>query len=273
MRNTALKKIILVFSLLFSCILVLTACSGCVLGEQDSTHHTAPNSSQTLISSVETTERTMLVEPPMNYYEFPLSDYAIVEWGGDIAKVNVLYEDNSENIEYLAVGINYIRRFEKSYTSEREDLNDTRKYSLIDEDVREEMKQKYEDVILINSSAVSKITPGMITFIPEVTERLVSGERYSGKYAYAEFLTIWEYPEFIDVIQIIDDKFSIPEYWSEEGKTEGLLNYYFAYTNDMLEKAGLSDAVFRDGMTVEEFEEYFNLVTGSDTFAPIFEPQ
>ena len=45
----------------------------------------------------------------------------------------------------------------------------------------------------------------------------------------------------------------------------------FSNLNMDLVKLGLDDNLFRDGMTVEELEEYLELVTKEDTFAPLFE--
>ena len=45
----------------------------------------------------------------------------------------------------------------------------------------------------------------------------------------------------------------------------------FKTTNSYLTKLGLTDNLFRDGMSVGELEEYFDLVTDKNTFAPLFE--
>ena len=47
--------------------------------------------------------------------------------------------------------------------------------------------------------------------------------------------------------------------------------YITEEANEMLKKLGLTDNLFRDGMTIDELDEYFNLVTNKDTFAPLFE--
>ena len=46
---------------------------------------------------------------------------------------------------------------------------------------------------------------------------------------------------------------------------------FFSNANMHLVKLGLDDNLFRDGMTVEELEEYLELVTKEETFAPLFE--
>ena len=45
----------------------------------------------------------------------------------------------------------------------------------------------------------------------------------------------------------------------------------FSNVNMDLVKLGLDDNLFRDGMTVDELEEYLELVTKEETFAPLFE--
>ena len=43
--------------------------------------------------------------------------------------------------------------------------------------------------------------------------------------------------------------------------------------NDYFLRLGLGDKLFRDGMTVDELEEYYDLVTDYNTFAPLFETE
>ncbi len=45
----------------------------------------------------------------------------------------------------------------------------------------------------------------------------------------------------------------------------------YEYVNNRLISLGYGDKIFRDGITVGELEKYFDLVTDSKTFAPLFE--
>lgn len=146
---------------------------------------------------------------------------------------------------------------------------------------KDEIMDEYDDIILITST---------------YSEDIVVGEKYLFlmSFGYTDYPhLLWdEYnydtaigwmPESDEetnrpgIILVKDDKICLPENFYEKQAYPDNKYYikrmarYSEEANEMLKKLGLTDNLFRDGMTIDELDEYFNLVTNKETFAPLFE--
>lgn len=146
---------------------------------------------------------------------------------------------------------------------------------------KDEIMTDYDDIILIESAYAADIT---------------AGEQYLAliAYGYADYQHVrlgeYEHETAIgwmpigdhetnrpDIILIKDGKICLPDDFYErqpEPDQEYFVKSLANYTedaNEMLTRLGLTDKLFRDGMTIDELDEYFNLVTDELLFAPLFE--
>ena len=193
---------------------------------------------------------------------------AIIEWGEDVFDLksgDPPYEDYypSKLDSYVGIGINYIKIFNGEAPVH------PRKFDVFGEEIKKTVEDKYDDIVLMHPSAVNLIEAGTQVLIPEWTRDLTFGNNKNNTFT---FWFIVGDSSYIDVVPIVDDKVSIPSFWYEESDwSKGQMNFVFTDTNDMLLKVGFDGKLFENGMTIEELEAYFDLVTKTETFAPLFE--
>ncbi len=146
---------------------------------------------------------------------------------------------------------------------------------------KDEIMAEYDDIILIESEFAADIVSGEKYFISMFFgyidyPHLLYGE-YDCKTAYGWMPLGDRDMNKPDLVPVKDDKICLPEDFYQ--KQSGSNNKYYIsrtadmieYTNGLLTQLGLTDNLFRDGMTIDELDEYFNLVTNKETFAPLFE--
>lgn len=261
-----MKKILLIFLLLF----LFSSCS-----QETENRETSQTSGEELIfptdsltistEGLTTSTETLLYES----YSFDLGDIVIVEWG-DIVDLDV-YDDGTDIVnKYKGVGINYIKIFESTKTG----LGDSRlnmperRYSFIDEDIRDDFMDDHDDILIVKAECTGSIVKGerALTYISRYGATRLPITSYRG----VGFFEIVGYESSgkIDAFPIVDGRVKLPEDFYEGGY---ILDWQLLYCNEKLIQLGLEDRIFRDGMTVRELEEFFEFVTDSETFAPLFD--
>ncbi|MBQ2377796.1 MAG: hypothetical protein II297_05275 [Clostridia bacterium] len=145
---------------------------------------------------------------------------------------------------------------------------------------KDDIMTSYDDIILIESAHAADIIVGKQYLVPI-------------SYGYADYphIRLGEYERETaicwmpicdhetsrpDIIPVKDGKICLPDDFYErqpEPDQEYFVKRMATYTeeaNEMLTRLGLTDKLFRDGMTIDELDEYFNLVTDELLFAPLF---
>lgn len=266
-----MKKVLLIFVLLF----LFSSCSSEV--EKRETSQTSgeelisPTEELTIFTEGLTEPVTAHTEQPIKEsYRFDLGDIVIVEWG-DIVDLDV-YDDGTDIVnKYKGVGINYIKIFESTKTG----LGDSRlnmperRYSLIDEDIRDDFMDNHDDILIVKAECTDSIVKGerVLTYISRygATRLPITSYRGVGFFEIVGYESSGE----IDAIPVIDGKVKLPEDFYEGNHL--LLEWQLSICRENLIKLGLEDRILKDGMTVKELDEFFELVTDSETFAPLFD--
>ena len=211
-------------------------------------------------------------DPWADSFELPAKNWVIVEWGDFIELQADDYEDEDK---YVGVAVNFVKTFESTFRDYNRSIPQGRQLRMefVDEKIRADITENYDDIILVPSILCEQIPNSGTALVT-----LSSDSLYCRSIGLVEF---WEvsskYDEVLWAYTIIENRIVIPDEF-EPIKNDGplygfsdFLTWSFGQANEYLIELGLADNLFRDGMTVEELEEYFELVTDSDTFAPLFE--
>lgn len=216
--------------------------------------------------TVRTLSAEELINPiyPSPYFLTIGRTLQIIEFGEVFELTNMYDYDSSATNRFVGIGINYIKDYSKRNGEVERDKE--LKFELLDEALRKKISEEYDDFILVSYHLIDQIpiksqaligvdiTYLRLNNIDTVCCRCVSGANY------------------LKIFPIVDNKITIPEFWEEP------YEYYsvpqplvgFDETNKNLQKLGLDDNLFRDGMTIEDFEDYLNLASNPETFAPLF---
>ena len=244
-----------------------------------------------------------IVPPMQEYAAFRNFSFVVAEFGEPILPADpsdgatpLLFEAiKSPDIakQCFAYPIKILRKFEATAYSTDEDYKsffpatlqewqapeNYRPQSLfnyaVDYRNKDEIMAEYDDIILIDADT-----------------KVAIGEPYCLSVYYAHL----KYPEDLSeefrfpltpmydlvtmkpiLIPVKDDKICLPEEYYQKKPYPKEKEYVYMLAvlaedaNEMLTQLGLTDNLFRDGMTLDELDEYFNLVTNKETFAPLFE--
>ena len=298
-----LFKVIVILAALF----LMTSCSNSDKEEYDK----ATDDSEHIHESVFETYYDMnapIAEPYVEteYSAFNNSNSVIIEWGEalelkDGEGNDIVLKDKSYGKTYVCYPVKYMHLFKSTLHPEIEscfseefksDLYYILKPSF-------EMLKNYDDVVAVCSETDDLIEKGRTDLVhiedyktfyfpyygndenleltpycfgfddaPNVTLSIISNCQHLDEYAklYRDDI------HTIRLIKIKDGKVDL------DGSYEGDPQIYipealksFEYTNERLIKLGYKDKIFRDGMTIDELEEYFELVTNHRTFDPLFD--
>lgn len=195
--------------------------------------------------------------------------------------------------DYVAVAVKFVKTFDSTAHDpekygESKDLSDffgNNFYKLPLELTNAESKasilREYDGVLMISSEHTGLTQKGDRSLI--LTMHYCFGSSYSyyeennlveGVSAMTPMVCYYDREGEPDILPFIDEKVVLEEHVLIEhgaGKYSSLTASYIEESNRYLTELGLTDNLFKDGMMVEELEEYFELVTDSDTFAPLFE--
>ena len=156
---------------------------------------------------------------------------------------------------------------------------------VMDYNNKAEIMSEYDDIVLIESNFSKDIVVGekylFVMFMQAVDYHYVTYDIEGNEYEHEGLFGLaplsdnkTKYPNIIPVkdgkICLPDDFYKRQSYPNHKSFVRSMA-YITEEANEMLKKLGLTDNLFRDGMTIDELDEYFNLVTNKDTFAPLFE--
>ena len=156
---------------------------------------------------------------------------------------------------------------------------------VIDYNNKAEVMSEYDDIVLIKSNFSKDIVIGekylFVMFMQAVDYHYITYDIEGNEYEHEGLFGLaplsdnkTKYPNIIPVkdgkICLPDDFYKRQSYPNHKSFVRSMA-YITEEANEMLKKLGLTDNLFRDGMTIDELDEYFNLVTNKDTFAPLFE--
>lgn len=255
---SSMKKIILITMLL----ILLTSCSEAEIAKDELEQTTETEYTYQVICT--------LPAPPPSYY-FYIEDVVIIEWG-DVVDLNIYDDGSGKAGQYKGVGVKYIKNFESTASNlGNKSLNmPNRRYSFIDADIRKDFVNSHDDILLVKAECATRIIKGdtVLTHI----DRFYSKRLPINSYTDVGFFEIYgnEARGELEIIPIVDGKIQLPESFF---KGNFVLDHALLECNDKLTQLGLTDNLFRDGMTIEELDDYFDLVTNKDTFAPLFNTQ
>ena len=156
---------------------------------------------------------------------------------------------------------------------------------VMDYNNKAEIMSEYDDIVLIESNFSKDIVVGekylFVMFMQAVDYHYVTYDIEGNEYEHEGLFGLaplsdgnTKYP---NIIPIKDGKLCLPDDFYQKRPypyQKTFVRKMASITeeaNEMLKKLGLTDNLFRDGMTIDELDEYFNLVTNKETFAPLFE--
>lgn len=250
------------------------------------------------------------VEPYVEteYSEFDGYEVVMVEWGDAItikdSEGEVLDLTADDGISYVCFAVKFVKLFESTFKERGigESILSgeihTGLFVELNLETYAEISDGYDEIMLIPAQDAHLIEKGNMNiifaydavYIPYL--HLEKGFFVNGQPSYNEYVwaltpaPVYTYAlhgEYLEsgsktpfLISVVDGKIVIDNK-SSYIKTENGKDYIssqgerFIIANDRLIHLGLDDNLFREGMTVEELEKYFNLVTKTETFAPLFE--
>ncbi len=231
---------------------------------------------------------------------FEKSPAVIAEFGEPILSTNgslLVFQGYGahEGNEYNLFPIRIHKRFEATACSDEsffhaetmmekeEELGIDRTQSylnfVLDYPNKDEIMAEYDDIILIESAFAEDIVVGekylFLMFYAAVDyPHLLYGE-YEYEYARGWMPLGDRDMNKPDLVPIKDGKICLPQdFYKNRPGYDHCISRMADMTeeaNEKLTQLGLTDNLFRDGMTIDELDEYFNLVTNKETFAPLFE--
>ena len=292
-RHFLICSVILLIFLLF-----VTSCGGGNPPANDQSDTTAP-----LFVDIHSGATEHNPYTPANVFSrFKHKSVVIAEFGEPIcssdgeALLTFTGESNSRECEFNVFPIKIHKKFEATANSsesffytpvlvkkeEDPSIDRTQTYLnvVLDYPDKDAIMTDYDDIILIESAYAADIMAGEQYLVPIA-------------YGYADYphIRLGEYERETaigwmpigdhetnrpDIIPVKEGKVCLPDDFYErqpEPDQEYFVKRMATYTeeaNEMLTRLGLTDKLFRDGMTIDELDEYFNLVTDELLFAPLF---
>ena len=304
MKNNLKLLLFSVFLLIF--LLCVNSCGGKnspVQETANSDRETVTDTEQDLYLDNSTGIPAPVVPPMKEYAAFRNFSFVFAEFGEPILPANLSDGTNPLLFEAIkspdiakqcfAYPIKILRKFEATAYSKDEDCKsffpamlqeweaqgDYRPQSLfnyaVDYRNKNEIMAEYDDIILIDADtnvAIGEQYCLSVYYMPlKYPDDLSEEFRFPLTPMY-DLVTMKPI-----LIPVKDDKICLPEEYYQKKSYPKEKEYVYMLAvlaedaNEMLKKLGLTDNLFRDGMTVDELDEYFNLVTNKETFAPLFE--
>ncbi len=152
---------------------------------------------------------------------------------------------------------------------------------VMDYNNKAEIMSEYDDIVLIKSNFSKDIVVGekylFVMFMQAVDYHYVTYDIEGNEYEHEGLFGLAPLSDNKtkrpNIIPVKDSKVCLPNdfYEMNDKSLVRWMAYMTEEANEMLTQLGLTDNLFRDGMTIDELDEYFNLVTNKETFAPLFE--
>lgn len=293
----AFIKAIVIFATLF----LLTSCSNIRNGitDHDSEHiqETVYEETYELICAYPSVESFVETE----YSAFNNSNCVIVEWGDKLELKdgdgnNIFLRDKRYGKTYVCYPVKYVFMFKSTIEDELDlvfsgEFKNSLYYVL---EPNTEILKDYDDIVAVCSECADLIEKGRTDLVNFQDPVLLDFSDYghdeslelpiytygstnpsdalllvaSGCIHRLEHQTYLEDVHKVRLIKINDGKVDLNN--SYDGSAGNTAYYLFEKANEMLIKTGHEDKIFKDGMTIEELDEYFKLVTNPDTFALLF---
>ena len=296
-------KNIIIFAFVLALVFAFVSCDNGKLPAGDLTDtntNVTEDSDSEAVTDIVDTYIVHIDPPPMQeYYACTHWSFVVAEFGEPILPVDlsdgttpILFKGGIAGVGYaecFAYPIKILRKFEATAYSpggdyfpfmlqEWEAQGDYRPQSCfnysIDYRNKDEIMGQYDDIIMIDSDTNVAIGEQYCLSVYRMDTKYPDDASEEYRVAWAPMYDLGSMKPIL--ISLKGDKICLPEGYYEK-RTDNKKGYatYLASvmenTNEKLTQLGLTDNLFRDGMTIDELDEYFNLVTNKETFAPLFE--
>ena len=300
MKKTIVSKLVL--------SIVIFSIISCGKTSIDETEEADVATSASLASSDETqspysdTYICGLPDVAPEYSAFNKYSAVIVEWGDSVELTDIngnvhstVYSDEDKHA-HICFAVKFIKLFggtaeNREAYKESQNKGDffyrcfdprtehSNLFNALDSKTQDLISAEYDDVMLIPSEYAHLIKKGCMSLLFTECCAIDFPNSQNGKYyeeavglsSECKYKPSWE----LTILPIVDEKLVLEDYIFQMDKSEKYYIHLYAdeivTSNDFLIRLGLDDNLFRDGMTVEELEEYLELVTKEETFAPLFE--
>lgn len=290
-RNSFLL-LILIFSLL------LVSCEGAI---GNSNKGTTADTNETIPPPIgcETAYSNPEEYAKKDHSAFKGSNAIVVEWG-DILEIGYTtaaptkLSSAKNDISYALVAVKFIKPFYSTVDSCEDETLDryidgwsnngehSYAYTLLNESIRSEISKNYDDVLFIPYNSINAIEKGRTDLIFLESDTILFPHKCTDDNCYwlsdyheIRVSTVCKrrYDDKAVLYPIIDGKVAFGDEFLEKDLGGYYIDPYvdtIIETNEYLLELGYEDNLFYDGMTVDELEEYFDLVTKMITFAPLF---
>lgn len=248
---------------------------------------------------------------PSEFSAFSKDGIVIAEFGeplistdpsGEESLLTLVRNDSTGDYEFNVFPIKIHKRFDATAYSDESffradamvykddgvmniDRDQSRLNFVMDYNNKAEIMLEYDDIVLIASDFSKDIIVGekylFVTFMQVVDYHYVTydfdGTEYEHEALFGLIPLSDKKTKRPNILPIKDGKLCLPDDFYQKRPypyQKTFVRKMASITeeaNEMLKKLGLTDNLFRDGMTIDELDEYFNLVTNKETFAPLFE--